>query len=244
MRMCGCEMSRRWETFRPGASLLAGSDLFSGLSPDALSMIERTSSAKRFAPEQRIIERDTRSRDVFFVVSGRARVLNYSVSGREIVLDDLSPGSCFGEVSAIDDQPRLVEVIATTDVTAAVIPQLVFKKAIETYPQVALAVMRRLAQSIRAADERIMDLSTLPARQRVHAEVLRRARARMVSANEAEIAPIPVHSEIAGKASTTRETVARAINDLARRGIVSRKKTALRINDVKALHEMIAATHD
>jgi CRP-like cAMP-binding protein len=62
----------------------------------------------------------------------------------------------------------------------------------------------------------------------------------MTGENKAEIAPIPLHSEIAGKTGTTRETVARAINTLTRRGIVSRAKTALCIHDVRALKEMVA----
>jgi CRP-like cAMP-binding protein len=226
----------------PGTSisLLSGFDLFGSLSKDAASAIERACTFRRFAAHEQIIERDSGSRDVLLVISGRAKVLNYSVSGREIVFDDLLAGSSFGEVGAIDDQPPLAEVVATEAVVVMVIPQRVFIDALNRYPEFALSVMRRLARIIRAADERIMDLSTLAAHHRVYAEVLRRAYARMISENRAEIAPIPLHSEIASKTSTTRETVARAINNLTRRGIVSRSKTALCIHDVYALEEMVA----
>ena len=44
--------------------------------------------------------------DVYVVIHGKVRVVNYSVSGREIVFDELAPGSFFGEISAIDGQPR------------------------------------------------------------------------------------------------------------------------------------------
>jgi CRP-like cAMP-binding protein len=223
-----------------GISLLSGFDLFGSLSKDAASAIERTCTFRRFAAHEQIIERDSGSRDVLLVISGRAKVLNYSVSGREIVFDDLLAGSSFGEVGAIDDQPPLAEVVATEAVVVMVIPQRVFIDTLNSYPEFALSVMRRLARIIRAADERIMDLSTLAAHHRVYAEVLRRAYARMISENRAEITPIPLHSEIASKTSTTRETVARAINNLTRRGIVSRSKTALCIHDVYALEEMVA----
>jgi CRP/FNR family transcriptional regulator, cyclic AMP receptor protein len=227
-------------TFRTGASLLTGFDVFGSLSNEEVSAIERACTSRRYARAERIIDRDSRSRDVLFVISGRARVLNYSVSGREIVLDDLLPGSSFGEIGAIDEQPRLAEVVATDDVVVTVIPQLIFIDALKSHPQVAASLMRRLARTIRAADERIMDLSTLAARDRVYAEVLRRAHARMIGDNRAEIVPIPLHSEIASKTSTTRETVARAMSDLTRRGIVSRAKTALWVNDVYALDQMVA----
>ena len=219
---------------------LSAFDLFGSLSKDAVDAIERLCTFRRFAVHERIMERDSDSRDVLLFISGSAKILNYSVSGREIVFDDLLAGSSFGEISAIDDQPPLAEVVATDPVVVMVIPQRVFIDAVNTYPEVALSVMRRLARIIRAADERIMDLSTLAAHHRVYAEVLRRAYARMTSENRAEIAPIPLHSEIASKTSTTRETVARAISNLARRGIVSRAKTALCVNDVYALHQIVA----
>jgi CRP-like cAMP-binding protein len=84
-----------------------------------------------------------------------------------------------------------------------------------------------------------MDLSTLAANNRVHADLLRQARANMKGANEAEIRPIPVHSDIASRVSTTRETVARVLNDLARKGIVERLKDSLVVRDVDRLHELV-----
>lgn len=221
-------------------SLLSGFDLFRSLDPESLGAIERACTSRRYARDERIIDRDSRGRDVWLVVSGRAKVLNYSASGREIVLDDLLPGSSFGEIGALDDQPRGADVVATEDVLVAVIPHLVFLDLLKSHPEVALALMRRFARTIRQSDERIMDLSTLAAHDRVYADMLRRARERMIGDNRAELVPIPLHSEIAGKTSTSRETVARAIGTLTRRGIVSRAKTALWVNDVDALRQMVA----
>ena len=236
VRIVGCAMKGQDAIQETDVSSLSGFDLFASLSKDAAIAVERACTFRRFAAHEQIIERDSGSRDVLLLISGRAKVLNYSLSGREIVFDDLLAGCSFGEVGALDDKPPLVEVVATEDVVVMVIPQRVFINVVATYPEVALSVMRRLARIIRAADERIMDLSTLAAHHRVYAEVLRRACVRMVGENKAEIAPIPLHSEIASK---TRETVARAINNLTRRGLVSRSKTALCVHDVYALKEMI-----
>ena len=56
---------------------------------------------------------------------------------------------------------------------------------------------------------------------------------------KAEIRPIPVHGDIASRVSTTRETVARVLSDLARKDIVERKKNALLIKDLAQLREMV-----
>ncbi len=44
---------------------------------------------------------------------------------------------------------------------------------------------------------------------------------------------------MASRASTTRETVARVLSDLAKKGIVKREKDSLVICDVEALENMV-----
>ena len=48
-----------------------------------------------------------------------------------------------------------------------------------------------------------------------------------------------MHADIASRVSTTRETVARVMNDLARQGILERQKNVLVVQDVSRLQEMI-----
>ena len=53
------------------------------------------------------------------------------------------------------------------------------------------------------------------------------------------IEPIPIHSDIASRVSTTRETVTRVLNDLARQGIVQRTREGLVIRDLRRLRRMV-----
>jgi CRP-like cAMP-binding protein len=170
---------------------------------------------------------------------GRARVGNYSVSGREITFADLVEGDYFGELSAIDGLPRSAGVMAVEDCLVLSLPRRLFLVILADYPQAALKVMQRLAKMVRNANERIMDLSTLAAHNRVQAELLRQAQSHKTIRNAAVIEPIPVHSDIASRVSTTRETVARVLNDLARKGIVERTRNALLIRNVHLLHTMV-----
>jgi CRP-like cAMP-binding protein len=221
------------------AETLAGVQLLSGLAPQELRRVEQGCRWKRYPPHEQIIDRQSDSRDVFFVIEGRVRVVNYSLSGREITLDDVGPGNYFGELAAIDGQPRSASVMALTDCLIASLPSEQFLHILEKYSSVARDVMTHLAAIIRTSTDRIMDLSTLAANNRVHADLLRQARANVKGRNVAEISPIPVHGDIASRVSTTRETVARVMNDLARQGIVERKKDALIIHDVERLRHMV-----
>ena len=50
---------------------------------------------------------------------------------------------------------------------------------------------------------------------------------------------LPLHADIASRVSTTRETVARALSDLGRQGIVSRDHNSLVVTDPGRLADMI-----
>ncbi len=219
---------------------LQGIELLSSLSPDELAAVEKNCSWKSYSAQEQIIDRQSDAQDIFFIVSGRTRVILYSLSGREVTLDDLDAGSYFGELAAIDRQPRSTSVMALTDTTVASLPPSQFIETLTRHPNIALKVMQRLAWVIRTSNERIMDLSTLGANNRVHAELLRQAKLSM-SGDEgfAIISPIPVHSDIASRVSTTRETVARVLSNLTRQGIIERQKTSLLIRDLDRLQEMV-----
>ena len=82
-------------------------------------------------------------------------------------------------------------------------------------------------------------MSTLGANNRVHAEILRLALHGSQPDGSAEIRPIPVHSDIASRVSTTRETVARVLSDLAKSGIVTRAADHLHVPKLRPLERMV-----
>ncbi|MCP4709324.1 MAG: Crp/Fnr family transcriptional regulator [Planctomycetes bacterium] len=218
---------------------LRGVDLFSSLGKEELAAVEKHCRWRRFAPHQQIIDRESSSRDVIFIDIGKVRIVNYSFSGRGIILDELDAGGFFGELSAIDSQPRSARVISIADSLIASLPQKYFLITLEEHPKLALNVMTHLSQLLRGATQRIMDLSTLGANNRVHADLLRHAGEISDTTKTAILDPIPIHNDIASRVSTTRETVARVMNDLARRGIVEKKGNSLLIKDVQRLRDMV-----
>lgn len=222
-------------------SLLSNIALLVGLPADELHAIEHSCHYRRFAPQEQIIDRGARGRDVYFLVRGRARLINYSLAGREIAFGDIGAGSCFGELPALDTQAQPSAVIAIEDSLVLALHQDLFTDLVARHPRIAARLMRQLSEAVRAGIERVMDLSTLDAQYRVQAELLRQAAIEPRGTNAATIAPIPVHSDIASRVSTTRETVARVLNDLARKGIVERRRDALLISDVNRLRRMVEA---
>lgn len=219
---------------------LDGIDLLAPLSPDERAAVARQCRWRRYAPQEQIIDRQSQNRDVYLVIKGSVRIVIYSLSGKELTLDDLGAGYYFGELAAIDGHPRSASVMALVETQVAVLPAEVFMRLVTTHEGMMHMLLKRLASMVRTSTDRIIDLSTLGANNRVHAELLRQARAAGISdEGSAVLSPIPVHGDIASRVSTTRETVARVLNDLARQGLVRRDRDALVILDVDKLEEIV-----
>jgi CRP-like cAMP-binding protein len=215
--------------------------LFEPLSPSERQTLAQQCRWRRYAPQEQVFDRSDDARDVYFIVEGLVRIVDYSFSGREISFDDISAGIYFGHLAAIDNLPRSAGVIALTDSLLATMSQNLFERTVTGHPELALDIMRNMAAMVRRSTERIMDLSTLGANNRVHAEILRLARASMddEDAPTAVISPIPVHSDIASRVSTTRETVARVFGELAKSGLVQRRSQQLFVSDFERLEQLV-----
>jgi CRP/FNR family transcriptional regulator, cyclic AMP receptor protein len=220
----------------PGS--LRAVDLFKKVDDKTIRDLDRRCHWKRCAADEQIINYQDDSRDVYFIVSGVVRVVVYSSSGRCICLDDLTAGSVFGEIAAIDGRPRSASVVAATESLIASMPPEAFKDALVTYPAVAASLLERLAQVVRHATDRIIDLSTQGAACRVMTELVRMGRQNMVNERASILSPAPTQTDIASRVSTTRETVARVFADLTRQGILRKAPKTLYINDVLRLERL------
>lgn len=217
----------------PGS--LSGVELLDGLPEEEIHALERRCTWRRFKNSEQILDRNNDTRDVFFVVEGNVQIVNYSASGREIAYATVREGGYFGELAAIDGNTRSASAVALGNCMLALVAPNAFMEYVANHPGVAHQVMQRLARIIRTCDERIMDLSTLGAVQRVYLELLRLAEEDPVTPGSWVIYPMPTQSNIAARASTTRETVARVIGQLAQEEIVKKKGKSLYIWDRDSL---------
>ena len=218
----------------------AGIALLSGLPASVLRSLTDQCRWHRFAANQLILDRSEEEHDVFFVLAGAVRVVNYSRTGREIAYDSVEAGGYFGELLALIGPPRSATVIAADECLIASLPHDAFVRLLHDYPDLAIKVLQRHAGIIRSSDDRIMDLCTLKSVQRVYVALLRLAEYDDES-DQWIIPPIWTQSVIASHAGTARETVSRVLAQLAGEGVVARRMRILRILDKPRLERLSEA---
>jgi len=218
---------------------LAKIELFRSLDSQAIVELDSQCTWRKYSRNDWIVEHHENSEDVFFVLSGVVRLKIPAASGREVLLQDLQAGSYFGEVDAIDGQPRTAGVLSYTDSVIARMPRAVFLRAMRRHPDAGDQLLVRLTAIIRTLATRVREFSTLDVKHRFYAELLRLSQPRAGAKDQAVISPPPVQAAIAARISTRREAVAREMKALERAGLIERKRGALVLNDTKRLQCML-----
>ncbi len=221
------------------AQSLVGVEVFRRLSAADRGELAALCHGRRYAAGQRILSHKDEPQDVYFIIGGKVRVTIYSLSGKEITFRDQPAGGMFGELGAIDGEPRSAHVVALEDSLLASMSRENFWQVLGSYPEVAEFTLKQLAALVRLLSERVFEFSSLAVRNRIHAELLRLARENPHDDNTASISPSPTHADIASRISTHREAVTREYHDLSEAGVIEQRRGELVINDVARLQSMV-----
>jgi len=213
--------------------------LLRSLKPDERTSFERRCQWRHAGAKEWLLEQNDVGTDIFFLTSGVVRVLITPSPDREIILGDIEAGGYFGEMAAIDGQPRSAGILAITDATIACMSAAVFHEILQTHPDVSEQLLRQLVARIRTLDQRVNEFSSMHVKNRVYAELLRRSRPDPTDERRAIVSPPPVHSDIAARVSTRREMVARELKALERSGLLAKRRGAFVLTNVPELIEML-----
>jgi len=215
-----------------GRGLLRSVSIFADLDPAALAALERLAEPRDFPAGAVVVSQEERGDALFVLVTGKVKVVLYGDSGREIILSIFkSPGDFFGEMSLLDNEPRSATLIADGPSRLLVLSRRDFQAHIEGHPRTALRILQELSRRLRRADAVIGNLALLDVYGRLAGKLKELAQAEGEETDEGFLVRArPTQAEIAAMIGTSRETVSRALSELARRGhiVLSGKKLLVR----------------
>jgi CRP-like cAMP-binding protein len=223
-----------------GEQTLANIYLFHDLPPNMVAQLSRRCRWKRYRAKEQIIGENDDSRGVYFVVQGKVRINYYAMSGQEVIFQDRDEGDLFGELATIDGKSRSANVVSVERSLIAFMSSADFLQALHSNNNLQVIMLLRLSEMVRTLSHRITEISTLPVRLRIRSELLRLAQRGTRSDSGISIMPAPTHAEIATLVGTHREAVTRELNELARLGVLEKRRGKLLIRDMKRLSALFA----
>jgi CRP-like cAMP-binding protein len=178
---------------------------------------------------------------VMILEEGRVKVTRIEPGGHETMLSIRDPGDVLGEMSLIDECPRLATISALEPVSAVVIASSVFRGHLERTPRVAVALleveMRRLRET------------TLKRSQFVGSDTIGRLAARILElsqrygaeSNEGiQINLALTQEDIAAWTGASRAGVAKALQTLRDLGWIETHRRRLVVRQADALRRRSA----
>jgi len=215
-------------------------EVFTGLSESEQVMVDAIVKWSELPKNSILFSNGDSSSDFYLVAEGTLRAITYSFSGKEVAYQDISEGEVFGELSAIDHQPRTTGMVAIRGSVIGKISSTDFWMLMESHPAFMRKVVIRLAGLVRFLVGRVYEYSAMDVNDRIRAEIIRHGRDNMTGENSAVIEKMPTHEEVANRVTTHREAVTKEISRLAKSGYIEKQSKKIIIPDLNKLESLLS----
>ncbi len=214
---------------------LLGCRFFDHLERAERAHVVRYCEGRRYRPGVEIIRHGDASRDVYFILAGRVQASLLTASGKVVSFQELGQGEMFGELSALDGEPRSTSVVAIDETTLVRISGPNFKDLIARNATLAEQTLLRLCALSRFLCERAFEARAFHVPDQIRLEVARIISAHPSDGGGVTIQGPPTHAEIARRVGTTREQVTRVMREYAKRGLIEQTRKTWNVQDVRAI---------
>jgi CRP/FNR family transcriptional regulator, cyclic AMP receptor protein len=167
---------------------------------------------------------------VYVVASGSFKRFKTSRKGREQILQLLSRGDSFGEVSVLDGGDDFASTQALERGVLYALPRSRFGALLCESSDFARALNQFLATRVRRVTDLVGDLS--------FGHVIEGAAKLVLEQSTDSSRPHLTQSDMAGVTGTTREVVARALRELERRGAIMVRRGHISVCDWRLLQQI------
>jgi CRP/FNR family cyclic AMP-dependent transcriptional regulator len=206
-------------------SLLAGAELFRGLSSEDLEEISAEAKTRELHRNDVLFHEMDEPDALYVVQAGRIAIANRSPDGRESLVALMEPGDLFGEMPLFDGEGRSAEARALEPSVVIEVPYEAIRRILATRPEALWGVVELFARRIRSTDAVLADS--------VFLDVAGRTAKRLLElAGDADEFQLPItQEELAGMVGASRERVNKAIASFIRLGWLDQRERRYRILD-------------
>ena len=128
---------------------LARIPLFSDLAPEELEEVGKVVRRQHVGPADVVVREGDDGDCVFLIVSGLLKATVQDGEGGHTTLSTMGSGELFGEIAAVDGQPRSATVTSLTATDLLAIDRFSFLRLVRSQPRFGMRVLAVMAQRLR-----------------------------------------------------------------------------------------------
>src|SRR5512139_242192 len=201
---------------------------FSKLSPALRQAILARATVRRLADGATLSARGTPAQEWIAVAKGAVRVSSVSLSGKQVTLTYVEPGTWFGDIALFDGLPRTHDASAHGETTLLIVRKSDFKELLAQHVELYDALLRLNCRRLRLMFDQIEDLNTRPLAARLAKQVMLLARSYGVEqGEEIRIGLQLAQEDLAQLLGASRQRVNQELKGFERAGAVRIEPTRL-----------------
>lgn len=196
-------------------------EIFSGLTGKELSGISALFEERRIKKDEYIFMEEDPSGWFYILSSGRVKIVKHSQSGKDIILEIISPGDVFGGVAVLDKKPFPASAQAMEPVSVVRISRRNLFDLMEEHPVLKLAIVKSFSDRLRNAHETLKNIATERVERRIASLLLKLSEKVGIDDKGYKKLDFPLtRQEIAEMVGTTVETCIRTMSKYQKEGRV------------------------
>lgn len=224
---------------RINSNFLRKIPVFSELEDQLIDKIAELTIIKKYAKNEMVFFEGDPGEAIHFVKSGKVKIFKTSEGGREIIINILSPGDIFAEVTLFQrnvNYPASVEVIEEGEI--GFIRNRDLERLIAVNPQLAMDLLRAMTNKLKEVQQRIRELGSDDAIEKTIRILITLSKNHGSKTNDGiALCKNITRQDMASLVGTTRETMSRILSRLSKEGLIDINGRTIVIRDVDALEE-------
>ena len=201
---------------------------FSKLSPGLRHDILARAVVRRLPDGAMLSARGAPAEEWVGVAKGAVRVSSVSLSGKQVTLTYVEPGTWFGDISLFDGMPRTHDANAHGETTLLVVRKADFRELLAQHTELYDALLRLNCRRLRLMFDTIEDLNTRPLASRLAKQLLLLARSYGIEqGDETRIGLQLAQEDLAQLLGASRQRVNQELKGFERDGAVRIEPTRL-----------------
>lgn len=203
------------------AHRLEGISFFQDLSAESLALVCERMVRREVPAGSILFRKGEQARGVYVLVAGRVEIYRSTADGREQVLHTETPIQSVAELPVFDGGTYPASGRTAEDSELYFLSQDDFQRLYRQHPEIADAVVTNLGKRLRALVKVVEKISLRSVPGRVAKALLEQAEGEGSSKDGVTFRLNKTQSDLAHELATSRESVARALGDLRRGGVIA-----------------------
>lgn len=173
---------------------------------------------------------------LYILCRGKVKVAKHTRGGRSQILKLLGPGEILGEKTLFDQETYTCYAKTLEPSRLMFIPREDFLSFVRRHPEVAIRLVEKLSRELKVFGDRLVEITSRSAKERVARVLLELARAFGEEREEGLDLGVELpRGELAEMAGVSTETAIRILSELKERGIVSLSGHRIVVNKLETL---------